>query len=132
MSYLLFFGLIPPIILLIYIYKLDKIEKEPPRMILRLFLFGIFSVIPAMFLEAFGMFALDRLGIPNNSYLYLALMYFAVVAFSEELSKRLVGVGMTYKSEEFNYQFDSVVYCAAAALGFACMENISYLMVDGA
>lgn len=69
MSYLLFFGLIPPIILLIYIYKLDKIEKEPPRMILRLFLFGIFSVIPAMFLEAFGMFALDRLGIPNNSYL---------------------------------------------------------------
>ena len=44
MSYLLFFGLIPPIILLIYIYKLDKIEKEPPRMILRLFLFGIFSV----------------------------------------------------------------------------------------
>lgn len=132
MSYLLFFGLIPPIILLIYIYKLDKIEKEPPRMILRLFLFGIFSVIPAMFLEAFGMAALERLGIPDTSYLYLALMYFVVVAFSEELSKRLVGVGMTYKSEEFNYQFDSVVYCAAAALGFACMENISYLMVDGA
>ena len=54
MSYLLFFGLIPPIILLIYIYKLDKIEKEPPKMILRLFLYGIFSVLPAMFLEAIG------------------------------------------------------------------------------
>lgn len=132
MSYLLFFGLIPPIILLIYIYKLDKIEKEPPKMILRLFLYGIFSVLPAMFLEAIGIAVLSRLGIPENSYLYLALMYFAVVAFSEEFSKRLVGVGLTYKSEEFNYQFDSVVYCAAAALGFACMENISYLMVDGA
>lgn len=132
MPYLLFFGLIPPIILLIYIYKLDKIEKEPPKMILRLFLYGIFSVLPAMFLEAIGIAVLSRLGIPENSYLYLALMYFVVVAFSEEFSKRLVGVGMTYKSEEFNYQFDSVVYCAAAALGFACMENISYLMVDGA
>ncbi len=132
MSYLLFFGLIPPIILLIYIYKLDKIEKEPPKMILRLFLYGIFSVLPAMFLEAIGIAVLSRLGIPENSYPYLALMYFAVVAFSEEFSKRLVGVGLTYKSEEFNYQFDSVVYCAAAALGFACMENISYLMVDGA
>ena len=85
-----------------------------------------------MFLEAIGIAVLSRLGIPENSYLYLALMYFVVVAFSEEFSKRLVGVGMTYKSEEFNYQFDSVVYCAAAALGFACMENISYLMVDGA
>lgn len=132
MSYLFFFGLIPPVILLIYIYKLDKIEKEPPKMILRLFLFGIFSVIPAMFLEFIGMATLERLDIPENSYLYLALMYFVVVAFSEEFSKRMVGVGMTYKSEEFNYQFDSVVYCAAAALGFACMENISYLVVDGA
>ncbi|MBQ3051862.1 MAG: hypothetical protein IJC96_08230, partial [Clostridia bacterium] len=69
MSYLLFFGLIPPIILLIYIYKLDKIEKEPPKMILRLFLYGIFSVLPAMFLEAIGIAVLSRLGIPENSYL---------------------------------------------------------------
>lgn len=131
MSYLLFFGLIPPIILLIYIYKLDKVEKEPPKMILRLFLYGLFSVLPAMFLEYVGMTFLGSTGLPETSWTYLAIMYFVVVAFSEELSKRMVGVGMTYKSEEFNYQFDSVVYCAAAALGFACMENISYLMVDG-
>lgn len=132
MSYLLFFGLIPPVILLIYIYKLDKIEKEPPKMIFRLFLFGIFSVLPAVFFEFIGMSLLEKSGLPDTSWAYLALMYFVVVAFSEELSKRLVGVGMTYKSEEFNYQFDSVVYCTAAALGFACMENISYLLADGA
>lgn len=132
MSYLLLFGLLPPLILLIYIYKLDKIEKEPPRMILRLFLLGIFAVIPAMFLELAGDALLQGLGFAETSMAYLFLMYFCVVAFSEELSKRLVGVGMTYRSEEFNYQFDAVVYCTAAALGFACAENIMYLVSYGA
>ena len=132
MSYLLWFGLIPPLLLLLYIYHLDKIEKEPPRLILRLFLLGIFAVIPAMFLELAGDAILAVLAIPPNSYLYLFLMYFVVVAVAEELSKRLVAVGTTYKNEEFNYQFDAVVYCAAAALGFACMENILYLITDGA
>lgn len=132
MSYLLFFGLIPPIALLIYIYNLDKLEKEPPRMIGRLFLYGIFSVIPAVFLEFAGESLLEVSGLPDTSYLYLAIEYFLVVAFSEELSKRLVGVGMTYKSDEFNYQFDAVVYCTAAALGFACIENVEYLILEGA
>lgn len=131
MSYLLFFGLLPPIALLLYIYHLDKLEKEPPRMIFRLFLYGIFSVIPAVFLEAAGEGLLGISGLAENSYLYLAIEYFLVVAFSEELSKRLVGVGMTYKNEEFNYQFDAVVYCAAAALGFACIENVEYLIIEG-
>lgn len=132
MSYLLFLGLIPPIVLLIYIYHLDKIEREPPRMILRLFLLGVFSVIPAMFLELGGMALLGVTGLPEDSYVCLILEYFLVVAFSEELSKRLVGVGLTYKSEEFNYQFDAVVYCTAAALGFACIENIEYIALEGA
>ena len=132
MSYLLWFGLIPPLVLLFYIYHLDKIEKEPVKLLVRLFVFGIFSVIPAMFLELAGEGIISALGIPENSFLYLFLMYFCVVAFSEELSKRCVGVGLTYRSEEFNYQFDAVVYCTAAALGFACCENIMYLLTDGA
>ncbi|MBO7683029.1 MAG: PrsW family intramembrane metalloprotease, partial [Clostridia bacterium] len=109
MSYLLFFGLIPPIALLIYVYHLDRIEKEPPKMILRLFLLGIFSVIPAIFLEGVGMTLLGLTGMPETSYVYLLIEYFLIVAFSEELSKRMIGVGMTYKSEEFNYQFDAAV-----------------------
>lgn len=132
MSYLLWFGLVPPLLLLLYIYHIDKIEKEPPKLLLRLFLFGIFAVIPAMFLELAGEAILTALNIPVTSYLYLFLMYFVVVAFAEELSKRCVGVGLTYKREEFDYQFDAVVYCAAAALGFACAENVLYLFVDGA
>lgn len=132
MSYLLLFGLIPPIVLLIYIYHLDKIEREPPKMILRLFLYGVFAVIPAMFLEYAGEYLLGLAGLPENSIPELLIEYFIVVAFAEELSKRLVGVGMTYKSEEFNYQFDAVVYCTAAALGFACIENIEYIILDGA
>lgn len=132
MSYLLWFGLIPPVALLLYIYKLDKIEKEPPKMIFRLFLYGCLSVIPAALLEIAGESVLSAIGWEESSWLYLIVFYFIVVACSEELSKRTIGVGFTYKNKEFNYQFDAVVYCTAAALGFACMENIEYLVVEGA
>lgn len=130
MVYLLL-GMLPPIALLLYVYHLDKVEKEPPKLILRLFLLGIFSVIPAVFLEAVGEALLSRTGLAETSIPYLLIEYFIIVALAEELSKRMIGVGMTYKSEEFNYQFDAIVYCVAAALGFAAIENVGYLVAAG-
>ena len=39
MTILLLAALLPPIVLLVWIYKMDKIESEPPRLILKLLLF---------------------------------------------------------------------------------------------
>ena len=54
MTILLLSALLPPIVLLVWIYRMDKIESEPPRLILKLLLFGALSCIPAAIIESFA------------------------------------------------------------------------------
>ena len=44
-------GLLPAIILLIYVYKMDRVEKEPVGLILKLVIFGAICTVPAGILE---------------------------------------------------------------------------------
>ena len=44
-------GMLPAILLIIYIYKIDSVEKEPFPLLLSLFLLGGFSTIAASLLE---------------------------------------------------------------------------------
>ena len=48
---LLFLALLPGIIIIIFIFRKDKVEHEPMGLIFKLVLFGAISCIPAMFLE---------------------------------------------------------------------------------
>ena len=48
-------AVLPPVLLLLYIYRKDRVEKEPPRLLLRLFLGGCLAVLPAMALELAGL-----------------------------------------------------------------------------
>ncbi|MBQ6211825.1 MAG: hypothetical protein IJJ57_02895, partial [Ruminococcus sp.] len=52
MHYLVAAAVLPALILLFYIRKQDKIEAEPPGLILKLFLLGALTVIPAGIIEA--------------------------------------------------------------------------------
>ena len=36
-------AIIPGLLLIIYVYRKDKVEKEPPRLIARIILFGVLS-----------------------------------------------------------------------------------------
>ena len=54
MTILLMAALIPPFILLVKVYRMDTIEKEPKGLIFRLVLAGALTVIPAGFLEGIG------------------------------------------------------------------------------
>ena len=44
-------ALLPAIALVVWIYRQDKVEKEPGGLLWKIFLFGVLSVIPAMILE---------------------------------------------------------------------------------
>lgn len=44
-------ALLPTIVLVAWIYRQDKVEKEPKGLLWKIFLFGVLSVIPAMILE---------------------------------------------------------------------------------
>lgn len=123
-------AVIPAVILLNYIYHKDRLEKEPRRLLIGLVILGVVSTALAVVTERLGGFLLNLI-LPEGSIVYNALMYFGVVACSEEGAKYILLKRKTWKSPEFNCQFDGVVYAVFVSLGFALWENIGYVAVYG-
>ena len=128
---LLLIALIPPLFFLIYIYRQDDIESEPRGMIAGLIGLGALSAIPAVLLELAGSYILYLLGLSEESLIYLLLENFLVVGVSEEICKYTAGRLTTWKSPEFNYRFDGIVYMVSSAIGFAALENVLYVFSSG-
>ena len=123
-------AVIPAIVLLRFVYKEDRLDKESPGLLLSLVIFGILSTFAAIVTEQIGETVLTLL-LPQNSTAYNALLYFVVVALSEEGFKYLLLKERTWYSGEFNCQFDGIVYAVFVSLGFALWENISYVLMYG-
>lgn len=123
-------AIIPAVILLIKVYQADKYEKEPPHLLLSLITYGILSTGIALILEQLGSMLLNTF-CADNPLLYQILLYFVVVAFSEEGAKYVLLKKRTWNSSAFNYRFDGVVYAVFVSLGFALWENISYVLQYG-
>ena len=86
MRFLVILALLPAVLLTVYIYKKDRLEREPVRLIVRLLALGAFSCLPAAAME-YGVGALiDSSGI-TNPYFLVFLNSFAVAALCEELVK---------------------------------------------
>ena len=128
MEILLIAAVLPAIILMIYVYKKDTVEKEPPRLILRLFILGMVAGPLAGFTESL-MFGVINATI-DPGVLNLVLSFFVGVAAVEEGFKYLF-LSTVRKNPHFNYVFDGIVYAVAVALGFAALENILYVFDGG-
>ncbi|MBQ6547273.1 MAG: PrsW family intramembrane metalloprotease [Bacilli bacterium] len=129
MNYLLYIAILPVALLLYYIYKKDT-HKEPGNVLAKIFFFGVLAIIPAGILEVIvGPF------FPIENYRSIPLLFlnvFIAVALIEEFVKWLVIKLIIYKSEHFDETFDGIVYAVFASLGFACLENIMYVITSGA
>ena len=123
-------AVIPAVFLLIFVYRADRLEPEPPGLLLSLIFGGILSTGFALVTERLGTLLLNR-SLPEESLAYQALLYFVVVALSEEGFKYLLLRVRTWRSPSFNCQFDGVVYAVFVSLGFALWENISYVLQFG-
>lgn len=123
-------AVLPAIFLLVHVYRADKLEKEPAPLLISLVLYGIAATFIALVLERAGSFLLG-LWFEEGSVAYNAIMYFGIVAFSEEGAKYFLLRRRTWHSAAFNCQFDGVVYAVFVSLGFALWENISYVSVYG-
>ena len=121
-------AVLPAIFLLVHVYRADKLEKEPAPLLISLMLYGIAATFIALVLERAGSFLLG-LWFEEGSVAYNAIMYFGIVAFSEEGAKYFLLRRRTWHSAAFNCQFDGVVYAVFVALGFALWENISYVLM---
>lgn len=123
----MFLALIPGILIIIYVYRKDKVEKEPGGLIAKLIIFGALSCIPAMFMEGF----MDQY-VPSGSQLSYALgMAFLSAALCEELSKFALLFLGSWRNRNFDYRFDGIIYGVSVAVGFALLENILYVSQGG-
>ncbi len=123
-------AVIPAIILLVQVYRADRMELEPPQLLLRLVLMGIYATTLAKLAEHAGSALLNAL-FRQETLLYNILMYFGVVGFAEEGAKYVLLKRTTWGSPEFNCRFDGVVYAVFVSLGFALWENIGYVLMYG-
>ena len=119
-------ALLPAVILLVMIYRADKIEKEPIGLLAKLFIFGVLTTISAMILETIGCEILNFF-FYQDDLIYIIIENFFIVALAEETGKYFVVKKFAWKHPAFNYTFDAVVYAVVASLGFAAFENIMYL-----
>lgn len=129
-SFLLLAALLPAAVLLLQVYRLDKIEKEPQGLLLKLLGGGAVSGIVAYFAEWAAMGLLMKLR-PEQDIWFLILQNFLAVALVEEVCKRLPVMLFAWNNKAFDYRFDAVVYCVFSALGFAALENILYVAESG-
>ena len=123
-------AVIPAIALLIYVYRADRMEKEPPALLGLLILHGIVATALAAWTERIGMNILDSF-LDENTLLYQVLFNFLVVGLAEEGFKYLLLHRRTWNSPDFDCQFDAVVYAVFVSLGFALWENIEYVVMYG-
>lgn len=124
---LMFLALLPGVLIIIFIFRKDKVEKEPMSLLLKLVAFGAISCIPAIFMENF--MEVFNLGYTGLSYaVYEA---FAVAAFCEEICKYVLLRLGSWKNKNFDYRFDGIVYGVCVAVGFALLENVLYVAEGG-
>lgn len=123
-------AVIPAVFLMVKVYKADRLDREPKSLLVSLLFFGILSTAIAVALEELGSFLLGIL-FRKEGILYNLIMYYGVVAFSEEGSKYFLLKKKTWNNPNFNCQFDAVVYSTFVSLGFALWENIGYVAKFG-
>jgi len=127
---LLVLAIAPGLFFLWFFWVRDKYEREPARLLLATFFLGVLSIIPTLILETIGGLVVPA---PKEgaSIIQTLLYYFIVIAFAEEFMKFLAVRAKAYRSKEFNEVMDGIVYSSAAALGFATVENILYVLSSG-
>ncbi len=122
-------AIIPGLLIIIYVYRKDTVEKEPLGLILRIIIFGVLSCLAAAYLEQFESQFLPQY--PKGSLEYALTTSFCMAAFVEEIVKFLAMRIGSWRYPGFNYRFDGVVYGVSAAVGFAIYENINYVAMYG-
>ena len=122
-------AIIPGLLLIIYVYRKDKVEKEPLGLILRIIIYGIISCIAAGYLEQLESNFLPKY--QEGTVEYAVMTSFCMAAFVEEIVKFLAMRLGSWRYQGFNYRFDGIVYGVSAAVGFAVYENIMYVAMYG-
>lgn len=128
MSFLIIAAVLPVIILCYYIYNKDT-NKEPSYMLMKVFSKGLLTFIPIYIVEVGLNVFFDTTDV--TSFLLIFVYTFFGVALVEEFFKWWVVYKHAYNSREFDEVYDIIVYAVFVSLGFACIENVLYVINNG-
>ena len=122
-----------PILLLVYIWYLDRLEHEPLGLVAAVFaVSALIGTAAAALLEELGGAILEGTMVAGIPLVGDFIYFFCIVALVEEFCKRFPVMRLVWKNREFSHRFDAIVYCVASAIGFAVAENLMYVGVYGA
>ena len=109
-------------------YKND-FDKEPTSILIKLFFCGIGATILTTFITmALAYFIPFFQSEEGLNVIELIPYTFIGIALIEEFSKWIFVYKLEYNDNEFNHLYDGIVYAGFVALGFACIENILYVI----
>jgi len=126
-------AIFPAIFFMIYIYRNDDKEKEPPLLLLKCIIGGLLSVpiaiILEMIAEAVVIYLLEN--VVSATRVNYGVLTAIFVGLIEEGAKFFFLYIFTWKDKAFNYRFDGIVYAVFVSLGFAALENVFYVFNYG-
>ncbi len=125
LSYALLGGVLPPLLWLWFWLKEDR-HPEPRKVIISTFLAGMFTVPLAFMLERALSLAAKASGIYQVAGGFIALLF--LWALIEEILKYLAAKYTALQNKSFDEPVDALIYMITAALGFAALENIFFLI----
>lgn len=133
MTLLLLILSIAPVVFFGYqIYKRD-FDKEPTETLVKLFFCGVGSTFLTLVITGVLNRVIPFFGYDTNDLNVIELIpyVFIGIALIEEFSKWIFVYKLEYNDREFNHLYDGIVYAGFVALGFACFENILYVLSGG-
>ena len=132
--FLIALAVVPVAILLRYIYNKDT-YKEPAALLRKAFIFGALLAVPASLMEYILQYLnpIYFIDFDSLSQAVIGGVFegYVVAAFSEELCKFMLFMLLVWKSSHFDEYYDGIVYAVFISLGFACIENILYVLMPG-
>jgi len=118
-------GFAPGLFWLWYFRRKDDLEPEPRVLLLRVFGLGCVAALIVLLLRPYYEVILPA----SPRDLRIILDAFVVTALFEELAKLVALLAGIYFHHELDEPLDGIIYGIAAALGFASVENVLYLIV---
>jgi len=116
----------PALLLLWFVVAADS-RPEPPRLVWTAVILGALSVIPVGLSEVW----LLHIPLIRNPWLAVDVSTLLFVGIPEETVKISLIAVIALRARDFDEPMDGVVYGTAVGLGFAAVENLSYLMAAG-
>lgn len=121
-------ALAPGIAIGLFIYYKDKHEREPLGLLFLSFLYGVVSTFVTLYIsQPFEQF----LTLKDDDVIDQFINAFFKVALIEEFCKFFFIRFILYRNKNFNEPFDGIVYSVMVGMGFATLENVTYVFQYG-